>query len=404
MRINSQIMKNNNVMLILHTVQQNAPISRTDLTAQVGLTTAAVINLTNELLEDGILIQSGRAGGGAHGRKAVLLDLNADAFYVLGAELNTEAVHVGLCDFRGAIVAHAAEAVSPRAGVERTLDSIVRLVRRVVQEAGIDRSKLLGLGLALPGPLDSRRGVMINPPNFPGWENVPICRLLQARLDLPVCCDRETNAAALAEHFHGAAIGYKTAAVVSLFGLGVGGGIISGGNVLHGFCDGAGEIGHTTVDPAGPRCICGSYGCLETMVSGAAMVQRAKQLYKMNLDFDAQARRDVESLTLEDVFRRSEEGDEVCHHVVKEAAAYISVALGNVINLYSPEAIILAGSLPAMSRQLVELIRGHVQAKQYPRHCARIQVLESSFGEMAFVMGGCVLARDAFLPERMAQK
>lgn len=400
MRINSQIMKTNNVLLIIHTIQQNAPISRTELTAKVGLTTAAVINITNALMDAGILVQTGRADV-THGRRAVLLDVNADAFYILGAEVNTSEINVGLSDFRGSIVRRASAPVPAQIRPEEAIARIAALAREVVAAADVDRGKLLGLGLALPGPLDSQRGVMINPPNLSGWENVPICELLERELNIPVCCDRETNAAALAEHFYGAAIGYKTAAVISLFRLGVGGGIISGGNVLHGFRDGAGEIGHVTVDPAGPPCICGSFGCLETMVSGSALVQRAKRLYKLGMDGGPAAPGDVESLTLEDVFRRSEQGDSVCAHVVKQAAAYIAVALGSVINLYSPEVIVLAGPLPAMSAQLVQLIREHVRKKRYPRHCAEIQVTESHFGAMSFVMGGVVLAMDAFLPGRM---
>ena len=84
--------------------------------------------------------------------------------------------------------------------------------------------------------------------------------------------------------------------------------------MLHGFRDGAGEIGHTTVDPAGTQCTCGNYGCLEAMVSGRALVSQARQLYKMNVNFSHDAAVDVDSLTLEDVFRLSEEGDEVCLH------------------------------------------------------------------------------------------
>lgn len=401
MRINSQIMKTNNVQLIVHTIQQNAPISRSDLTRRVGLTTAAVIKLTNELMEAGILIQTGRADG-THGRRAVLLDINPGAFYALGAEVNTGKIHVGLSDFRGAILHSESVPITGRITPSEAVAQIAALSRKVLAAAGIPREKLLGLGLALPGPLDSRRGVMINPPNFPGWENVPICEMLQKSLNLPVCCDRETNAAALAEYVYGAAAGYKTAVVVSLFRLGVGGGIISGGNVLHGFCDGAGEIGHVTVDPAGPQCTCGSFGCLETMVSAAALVQKARQRYKLRLDGEAPPE-DVDALTLEDVFSRSEQGDPICLHVVQEAAAHIAVALGSVINLYSPEAIVLAGPLVEMSAQLLDLLRKHVQTKPYPRHCAQIQVLPARFGDRTFVMGGAVLAMDAFLPARLAR-
>lgn len=400
-RINSQVMKNYNVMLIVRTVQQNAPISRTELTAKVGLTTASVINITNALIEAGVLRQVGHASGATHGRRAVMLDVNADALYTVGVHLSTDGITVGVSNFCGKIISSVREEISSHSGVEMIVERIEALVRQTIAAARAPWDKVLGVGLALPGPLDSRRGVMINPPNFPDWDNVPICDLLRRRLGLPVCCDRETNAAALAEHFYGAAVGSKTAFVMSLFRLGVGGGMISSGNVLHGFRDGAGEIGHTTVDPAGPKCMCGNYGCLEAMVAGSALVRQAQQLYKMNISAAARIP-DVESLTLEDVFRLSQDGDDVCLHVVRQAAAYISVALGNVINLFSPEVIVLAGPIPAMSPQLVELVREHVRAKQYPRHCPEIRVVVSEFGALTFAMGGVVLALDAFLAERMA--
>jgi len=401
-RINSQVMKNYNVMLIIKTVQQNAPISRTELTQKVGLTTASVINITNALMDAGILVRAGLAGGPSQGRKALLLSVNPNAAFVLGTELNTEAITVGVSNFNGEFISCVQTAISSYDGCEAILDKLVETVERGLRESGVERSRVLGMGMALPGPLDSERGVMINPPNFPDWNNVPIKDILEKRLGFPVCCDRETNAAVLAEYYLGAAAGYKTAFFLSLFKLGVGGGMISNGNVLHGFCDGAGEIGHTTVDPAGIQCTCGNYGCLEAMVSGKALVNRARQLYKMNVNGHVSAGFDAESLKLADIFRLSEQGDEVCLHVVKQAAAYISIALGNVINLCSPELIVLGGTLPPMSPQLVQLVREHIRAKSYPRHCSEIRVIEASFGSLTFAKGAVVQALNTFTPDLIA--
>lgn len=398
-RINSQVMKNYNALLIIRTIRQNAPISRTELTRRVGLTTASVINITNALTEAGILVQVGLANGTAQGRKAVMLDVNPDAAYIVGMELNTEAITVGVSNFGGTMFDCVRTPISSYEGCENILNKIVSTVEACLQKSGVDRSKVLGMGMALPGPLDSEKGIMINPPNFPDWNNVPIKDILEKRLGLHICCDRETNDAALAEYHLGAAAGYKTVFFISLFKLGIGGGVIANGNVLHGFCDGAGEIGHTTVDPAGIQCTCGNYGCLEAMVSGKALVSRAQQLYKLNVNCGATPGFDVESLKLEDIFRLSAAGDEVCMQVVKQAAAYISIALGNVINLCSPELIVLGGTMTAMSPQLVQLVREHIKAKRYPRHSREIRVIEASFGDMTFVRGAIVQALNTFMPD-----
>ncbi len=394
--INSQVMRSNNLMLIIRTIQQNAPISRTELTSRVGLTSASVVNITNALIDAGMLVQKGYASSTTHGRRAVMLDVNAEALYTIGLEMNTERIVVGISDFRGRIIYSADRAISTNVGVTPIVDKIVALVQESIEKLQIPQSKILGLGLALPGPLDSRWGVMVNPPNFPGWINVPICELLQKRLNMPVCCDRETNTAVLAEHFYGAAMNYRTVFYMSLFKLGIGGGLLSAGNVMHGFCDGAGEIGHTTIDPNGPVCVCGNRGCLETIVSEQAILKAARALYA-----DQGAESPVNRL--EDVIQLAQSGDPVCMTALDRAATSISVALGNVINLFSPENIVLGGPLPDMSPLLVEMIQEKIRTKKYPSHCANVKVVHSAFGEKTFVVGGVVLAMDNFLQDRVSR-
>lgn len=399
-RINSQVMRSSNLQLILHTVRRHGPISRTDLTERIGLTPASVIKITNALMDSGVLNQVGLNSNACQGRKALMLDVNADAWYVIGAEMNTEHIAVGIGDFRCGFKAYVQTPICVADGVESMISTLVQTVETAILRAGVPRSKILGMGLAAPGPLNAAAGVLINPPNFPGWKNVPIARMLEERLGFPICCDRESNAAAMAEYTHGAAEGCKSVFLISLFRLGVGGGMVADGAVFRGYRDGAGEIGHMAVDPDGPRCTCGSYGCLETMVSGEALLKRVQHAYKMRAGicpFDA------ESLRLEDVFRLCEEGDEVCTYAVQRAASYIAVALGNVINLFSPELIVLGGTLPLMSAKLVKQVRAQIRAKKYPSHCKDIRVVSSAFGEQAAVKGAMVLAINQFLPEVIAR-
>ena len=395
-KINSQVMKSYNALSILKLVRQNAPISRTELVQRMGLTSASVINITNEMLQSGLLAESGRTNEGGQGRKSLLLDVRPDAAYVIGVHLSTESIITAVSDLSGALAGVTTRPLEGRSA-QSILDQIKSQLEQCLARTGVDRSRILGVGLSLPGPLDIEKGIMINPPNFPGLAGTPIRALLESQLQLPVCCDRETNHAVLAEFESGCAAGYKTAFFISLFRTGVGGGVIANGNILHGFCDSAGEIGHTTVDIAGPRCSCGSYGCLEALVSEQALLGRVRRLQRMNGALQPREA-DAGPQTLEELFRLSQSGDEVCTHVVNEAASYISIALGNAINLYSPEIIVLGGTLPQLSPQLVELIRRKIHARAYPHQCSRILVVPSSLGDMAFVRGAAAHAWERFLP------
>ena len=397
-RINSQIMKSYNTLSVIKTVQRNAPISRSELVKRIGLTSASVINITNGLLRRGILVESGFAQETGQGRKALMLDIRSDAAYVVGVHLTTEDLVVAVSDLRGARSGVLRQPISGSSSARQILDQIVEGVNGSIACAQIDRQKIVGVGLSLPGPLDVSSGIFVNPPNFPDLVDVPVRDILEQRLGLSVCCDRETNCAVLAEYEIGCAAGYKTAFFISLFRAGVGGGIITNGNVLHGFCDSAGEIGHTTVDITGPRCSCGNFGCLEALVSEQALVQRALKLSRLHTGA-ASGNSAAEVRTLEDIFRMSSAGDDVCAYVVREAAAHISLALGNAISLYSPEIIILGGTLPQLCPEVVDLVREKIHGRPYPRQCSKILVVGFSLHDMVFVAGAAMHAWERFLPK-----
>ncbi len=393
--INSRVMKVNNALLVLETIMRRAPIARSELTGLMRLTQVSVINVTNALLDAGIIVEAGRANSGNQGRRSMVLDINEHAFYCLGLELSVGKLVCGLGDARGRLLQFEELQFSPRSSAEVLVDKVEELTGKFLRENRIDRSRILGMGIAVPGPLDVQEGVMINPPNFPGWKNVPIRRMLEERLGFRVCLDKETNLAALAESFYGVSAGYKTSFFLSLFRLGIGGGLISESNIFHGFCDGAGEVGHMTVEPSGRKCGCGNYGCLETMIAEDYIIEQVCHLYKLGVEIERPE--DIDSITLEEIFERSSKGDSVCQDVIKQMAAYISIAVGNIVNMFSPELIVLGGPLPDLSTQLVELVAERVHSKKYPLHCRKIKIEKSALGSQVYVKGAIALAEKTFL-------
>lgn len=394
-KINSQTMKENNVRLLLNTVRKSGPISRSALARLLGLTSPAVTNIVSALLQDRLLIETGYTDSRL-GRKPVLLDINPGVRHLLGMVLTTEAATVILTDFQAKILYRAQRPISPLSGKETILATLIACARECIQQTGIGPGQILALGIAAPGPMDTRRGLLVNPPNFQDWHNVPICAIMEEALGIPAILDKETNAAALAEYYFGTPEEFKTMFYILLLQNSIGGSMMLNGKVVHGFEDGAGDIGHMQVDLNGPRCSCGRYGCLECIACGDALTTQARSRIKSMNNVSLQIPCTAESLTLEDIFRFGNQGVPLFEEIVNHAARMIAAAIGNVISIISPSLVVVGGTLPAISPTLVDRIRTYIQSRQYPDCAKRIRIEHSTLGESGCALGAVMLALDAY--------
>jgi len=379
-------MKRHNVHLVINTIMQRGPISRTELRDRVGLTAATVINITNDLLERNIILQEGLAAASSKGRKALVLNVNPTAFYTLGVSLTTRRIMVGLADFSGEIVDYVDVTIRNTITPEEALDIIAQKSDMLLSRHQVPPEKLVGMGVAAPGPLDAHTGLITVPPDLPNWRNVPLQKLLEERLQIPVRVANESNAAALAEY----AAGDEGEFVffISLFRLGVGGGLVLGGESLLGFHGSAGEVGHLLVQPGGRLCGCGSHGCLEAMISEDALLEAA-------------AAGGAGEITLEELFARSKAGDPVCYSVVKQAADYLTMAICDVVHMVSPSRIVLGGPLAEMSPQLADLAFQQVHSRSYPHDYSNIHLQLSSFKGQVFLRGAVSIAAGELMQQRL---
>lgn len=385
-KINGQDMKRHNVLLIINTIMRLGPISRTDLRNKVGLTAATVINITNDLLAQNIIVQEGLASGSAKGRKALMLHVEPTAFYTLGVGMDTRCISIGLANFRGEIVEHMDVPIKNTITPQETVEIIAEKTAILIRNHGVTKQKLVGMGVAAPGPLDANTGLITVPPDLPNWRNVPLQRLLEERLQIPVRVAKECNAAAMAEYSRDE--GKNFVFFLGLFHMGVGGGLVLEGQNLVGFHGSAAEVGHLQVAPEGRLCGCGSRGCLEAMISEDALLEAA-------------ASGGVENITLEELFARSAEGDPVCGSVVKQAADYLALAICQVVHVVSPSRIILGGPLTEIGPQLVELAFRRVHSKSYPYDYSNIQLQGSTFGKYEFLRGAVSVAFAHLLQHRL---
>ncbi|MFE0252451.1 ROK family transcriptional regulator [Streptomyces sp. NPDC059010] len=265
MRLGS--LRSHNAALVLDLLRTAGPegISRLELAERTGLTPQAVSKITARLREDGLAAEAGhRASTG--GKPRTVLRLVPEAGHAVGVQLDRDELTAVLCDLTGAVVAQRRAPLDLGAGAETVVERAVREVGELVAVAGGGRpDALLGVGVALPGPLDHRRGVLHRVTGFPEWNGFPLRDVLARRLSLPVVVDKDTNAAAL-----GLAVGGGGASFAYLhFGAGLGGGLVIGGAVHRGVRTGAGEFGHQVVQLDGPPCGCGNRGCVEALCLAA---------------------------------------------------------------------------------------------------------------------------------------
>ena len=255
-----------NERLVLGTIYDRGPISRAEVARTTGLTRTTVSDLVAGLLRDGLTSEMGR-GPSTGGKAPILLEVIDDARHLIGLDLGEKVFRGAIVDLRGEIVESISVPVEDRDGQE-ALDRVFGLVERLLSVA---TRPILGIGIGTAGLIDTPLGTVLEAVNL-DWRDVPLGELVRARTGLPVYVVNDSQATALAEHVFG---GPRTSnLLVVKVGQGVGAGIVIDGRLFQGDGFGAGEIGHTTVHPDGAACRCGRRGCLETVVSSRAILDR----------------------------------------------------------------------------------------------------------------------------------
>ncbi|MGC8874704.1 MAG: ROK family protein, partial [Chloroflexia bacterium] len=263
---------------------------------------------------------------------------------VIAVDLGGTQIRAALCDLQGRFLRRAECPTGAADGLEAVLGRIVDLVEQV--RAGAPGDSVLGVGIGSPGPVDALAGVIISPPNLPGWYEVPLRALLEERLQLPVRVANDANASALGEWAFGAGRGYRNVAYVTI-STGIGGGIIADGRLLLGHRGLAGEVGHMTLEPDGPRCNCGNYGCWEALSSGTAIAREGAEAVRAGRApiLSRLVKGVAERVDAKLVGEAEAQGDKAAAEIIRRAAEYSGVGVANLLHLYSPEIVLIGGGV-----------------------------------------------------------
>jgi len=275
------------------------------------------------------------------------------------------------------------------------LAAVVSAIDSVRAESNSHSSAIAGIGICAPGPLDPRTGIVINPPNLPGWRNFPLAAEISKAYCLPVRVDNDGNAAALAEALWGAGRGYRNVFCATI-GTGIGTGIVFDGHIYHGRTGAAAEGGHNTIDYRGPRCGCGKLGCIEILASGPAIARRASEKIAKSgrpSVISELAGGRVDRVTSEMVGKAYAAGDLLAKEVLQETAELLAVWLGNIVDLLEPDVMIIGGGAGAMLRPFFGEIEERLPTWCVNSHCQEIPLLAAHYGADAGIAGGAALCR-----------
>ncbi|MGD9317123.1 MAG: ROK family protein [Anaerolineae bacterium] len=315
--------------------------------------------------------------------------------YVIGMDLGGTKILAAVVDEKGQIVTEAKQRTRGEKGPDTVIGRIAETARQAAQQAGIDWAEVKGVGIGAPGPMNPKTGIVYNPPNLPGWDEIALGPRLSDALGVPVCLENDVNLGTLGEHALGA--GRGTRDMVGIFvGTGVGGGLILDGKLRSGYRHAAAEVGHMIVLADGPVCGCGKRGCLESVASRTA-IERDIRLGV------AAGRKSLITKLLQDKGRMTSgvlakawrKRDPLVSEVMSRAQWHLGLLTASIVNLVDPEMIVFGGGVAeAMGDEFLKPIR--VTARQYYIQQAgadKVRIVLATLGDHAGVLGAAVLAR-----------
>jgi len=312
---------------------------------------------------------------------------------VIGIDLGGTKIGTALVDSAGTIIAHDYQETHATEGQKAVIERMLDGARRVMAQARVNQSQVTAVGVVAPGPLDIEAGVVVAPPNLPGWDRVPLKQLIEDALGITTFLENDANAAALGEYRFGAGRGTEHMIYVTV-STGVGGGLILDGRLYHGANGMAGEIGHITIMPYGPRCGCGNRGCLEALASGTAIARQARERVARGVPtlIADLAGGDPERITAKLIAEAASRGDVEAREILAEAMNYLGIGMANLVNLFNPELIVIGGGLTNIGEMLFGPVRRAIDRRAFRTPAQVVRVVQAELGDNVGVLGAAAVA------------
>jgi len=308
---------------------------------------------------------------------------------ILTVDLGGTLIRTARMNSEGDIFAHVREPIHAAQGRDVTLPHVIDAIRRV---APTDGSPITAIGVSAPGPINPWEGRVINLTNIPGWQNLPLADMLSKAFGCPVWLGNDGNVAALAEQRFGAAKGVKDVIYMTI-STGIGGGIIIDDRLLLGARGLAAEVGHMTIQTDGPRCPCGSIGCLEVMANGPAIARYAREAIQQGRQtrITDLVRGDPSQVTARIVNEAARQGDPVAIELYQRAGFYVGTGIVNLMHTFNPAMFVIGGGVTHGGDLLFDPIRSTVKERAMHDYWVDVPIVPAALGDDVGLLGALAL-------------
>ncbi|HEX7621230.1 MAG TPA: ROK family transcriptional regulator [Anaerolineales bacterium] len=340
--------KQHNRDLVLKTIFAQKAISRAEIARVTKLTRATVSDLVATLIGEGLVAEVGY-GSSIGGKSPILLSLVADSRYLIGVNLGQDKFIGAVVNLQGEIKETIEIPISDSDG-HQALKFVYQILDRLMKK---NWKPVIGIGIGTPGLVNTRDGVVVNAVNL-DWQDLPLAKLLKDRYHLPVSVLNDSQANAIGEFVYGGNHDPDSNLVVVNVRHGIGAGILINGRLFQGDGGGAGEIGHVMVQENGMLCRCGKHGCLETVSSAKAVVQRARELAGQY--GHSKMAQDPTKITLDSIVIAFQGNDPLAQRVVWDAAHYLGISIANLVGTLNIQKIVMTGEMSRFGEAWLKLI------------------------------------------------
>ena len=313
----------------------------------------------------------------------------------VGIDLGGTNIKIGLFDSELKLINKTSVATKVDMGPNVVIDKMAQTAKKLLAEAGLSLQDVVAVGIGTPGPAKYSEGIIIKSTNMPTFKNVPICRMLNEKLGAPIVFDNDANVACWGEYAVGAGKGVKDMVFFTL-GTGIGGGIISNGELVHGCDENGAELGHMVIYPDGRKCNCGQRGCVEAYASADSTARRAREAIEAGAESSLKKVLDEKGqITSKDVYEHLAAGDKLAKEITDGTAKALAITCINMLHTTEPKRIVFAGGMIAAGDVLLNRIKDFFNEHIWTLKKEMVEICFATLGEDAGIIGAAALARHA---------
>lgn len=395
MRISGKpsLIKKINKNIVLNIIREKGPISRAELSKITSISKPTMSNIIRSLKKDRLIIKAGigpPAAGGS--RRPILYSFNKNYGYIIGSQIRVNEIVTVLTDFNGDIKSKIIVKVGSSRDEKSVLNKLFKSFGFVQKDIGINEKDLKGIGIGMHGVVDYKEGILFFAPHFPEWRrNIHFAEIVQNRFGVSAYVDNYCRMQVCAEKLFGLGKNYSNIVAIET-GAGLAAGIIIKGDIYRGKTV-AGEIGHTTINPDGPRCFCGGRGCFEAMVSPNNLKESIKKNILDNKDSILYKKfsKKVGQIKLKDIFKAYVAGDNFVEDKMNDIECWFAIGIANTILSYDPEIVIIQGDYVGATDKFVKRVEEKINKNVFPYFGVKPNIKLSKLGKYVGPIGSVSL-------------